>query len=77
MSESIEPGKWRCPGVFRPIETEICPACGEEIEFFAGDAKLKCTSCDEVVYRRSSSCLDRCPAKQSSCYRELMAERKS
>jgi len=75
MSKQLKPGKWRCPGVFRPIEIENCPGCGEEIEFFAGDVKLECLKCGRVVYRQSASCLERCPAKESSCYREVLAAR--
>lgn len=73
MNRQLKPGKWRCPGVFVPIEIDNCPNCGEEVEFFPGDVKLECLRCGRLVYRQSTSCLERCPAKQSSCYREMLA----
>jgi hypothetical protein len=63
--------EWRCPGVFREIETQACPSCAEEVEFFPQDLELSCLGCGAEVKRRSSSCLSHCPAKQSDCYREL------
>lgn len=74
-ARDIQLGRWRCPGVFREIETQACPKCGDELEFFPQDLKMKCFNCGAVAARESSSCLSHCPAKQSECYRELTRQR--
>jgi len=74
MEEAPQLGKWRCPGVFREIETQLCESCGEEVEFFPQDGRLNCLACGAEVSRASSSCLSHCPAKQSSCYREMVRQ---
>ncbi|HDY69846.1 MAG TPA: hypothetical protein ENH54_02805 [Actinobacteria bacterium] len=65
---------WRCPGVHRGIETQPCPRCGEDVEYFPSDREIACSGCGELVLRISSSCLSHCPAKQSSCYRQMVRQ---
>lgn len=50
----------RCPGssLLRTPTLEIrkCPQCGEELEIFSNDLKVKCSNCGFVVYNDIQSC---------------------
>jgi predicted amidophosphoribosyltransferase len=72
LPEEERLSKWRCPGVHRGIETSLCPECGEEAEFWPSDTAVNCTGCGAEVPRLSGSCLSHCPARQSSCYRQMV-----
>ncbi len=58
-----------CPGGDIRITIRDCPFCGEEVEFFTGDTRVKCSGCSRMVPRDPSSlsCLDWCPAA-SQCF---------
>lgn len=59
-----------CPGSDVAITFMNCPACGEEVELFTGDAKAKCPNCGVSVSRDVASCIDWCPAAKK-CYRHV------
>lgn len=48
-------GAWRCPGQdmrnWRPgdIFEVACPHCGEKVEFFKDEVKLRCPHCQQTV----------------------------
>jgi len=58
-----------CPGGDMKITFSECPFCHEEVEFFTGDTKVKCSGCGRSVPRDPAdlSCLAWCPAA-SQCY---------
>ncbi len=72
MTDAGRLEKWRCPGVHRGIMLQECPECGGEVEFFPSDVEMTCLDCGTLVTRASGSCLTHCPAKQSSCYRQMV-----
>jgi hypothetical protein len=53
-----------CPGAAplkRPtIIFKTCPKCGEEIELFSNDVKMKCDNCGFTVYNDTMSCVQWC-----------------
>ena len=59
----------QCPGGDMKITESDCPFCGEELEFFTGDTRVKCSGCGRTVPRDRStlSCLEWCPAA-SQCF---------
>ncbi len=74
MFKEVPLEKWRCPGIFRSIEFLPCPECGDEVEFYPQDMVMQCLTCGHELSRQSSSCLSHCPAKQSSCYRNMVRQ---
>jgi LSD1 subclass zinc finger protein len=53
--------KMKCPGSEIRIDEQKCEICGETIEFFTGDSKVKCPKCKTFNYRKRQSCADWCP----------------
>ncbi|RJQ32147.1 MAG: phosphohydrolase [Actinobacteria bacterium] len=51
----------KCPGSEVQIEEAPCPHCGEMVEFFTGDKKVKCSNCKNLVFRDINWCQDYCP----------------
>lgn len=55
---------FRCPGQdFRKLRVELhkCPKCGNEVEIFSDESRVKCHKCGEMVYRQKApSCIDWC-----------------
>lgn len=59
--------KLRCPGTDIQITVYECPQCGEEVELFTGESKVKCSKCGTTVFRKKASCVDWCQYAES-CY---------
>jgi ribosomal protein S27E len=54
----------KCPGLDN-IRTPIlkikkCPKCGDEVEIFSTDMKVKCSNCGFTVYSDLQSCIQWC-----------------
>ncbi|MCK4967362.1 hypothetical protein KAS50_10025, partial [bacterium] len=67
----------RCPGAAHlrtlTIEFKDCPECGEEVEIFSDELKVKC-ECGFEIYNNIQSCIQWCRyAKQ--CVGEEMYNR--
>jgi len=43
-----------------------CPSCGNEVEMFSDELRIRCRKCKQFVYKENTpSCIDWCPsAKQ-------------
>src|SRR4030065_833100 len=59
----------RCPGQdMRKLRAALykCPKCGNEVEMFSDELRIKCRKCGEYVYKEQTpSCIEWCPsAKQ-------------
>ncbi len=65
----------KCPGSDVEITIIECPGCGEEVEFFTGDSKAKCTSCGQWVPRQVASCIEWCPGAEQ-CFSHVFSERR-
>lgn len=64
----------KCPGSDVEITVKSCPKCGEEVELFTGESKVKCSSCGTLVHREKASCIEWCPgAKQ--CFHHVFEEK--
>ena len=54
----------KCPGQdFRKLRVSLhkCPSCGNEVEIFSDELRVKCRKCGEMVYRdKIPSCIDWC-----------------
>ena len=53
----------KCPGAVNAhltIKIKKCPECGEEVELFSDDVKLKCGKCGFIVYNEVQSCVQWC-----------------
>jgi len=68
----------KCPGQDvqnGQIELRECPDCGEEVEFFPNDFKLRCDRCGVMVYReRIPSCADWCAGARQCLGEEKWAQ---
>jgi len=64
----------KCPGSEITITIKQCPHCGEDVELFTGDSKVKCSKCGTWVLRDRASCIDWCPGAKV-CFKEIFAER--
>ena len=53
-----------CPGAANlrtpTLTIKKCPQCGEEVEIFSNDRKVKCSRCGFVVYNDLQSCVSWC-----------------
>ncbi|MHB8159755.1 MAG: hypothetical protein ACYDGS_04570 [Thermoleophilia bacterium] len=71
--ESGESKQMKCPGSDVEITVMQCPRCGEDVEFFTGESKVKCAGCGNPVTREKASCIEWCPgAKQ--CFHHVFEE---
>ena len=54
----------KCPGAVNmrtpTLKIKNCPECGEEIEIFSTDVKVKCRNCGFNIYNDIKSCIQRC-----------------
>ena len=54
----------KCPGSANlstpTLKIMNCPECGEEIEIFSTDVKVKCSNCGFTVYNNVESCIQWC-----------------
>ncbi|HVP93993.1 MAG TPA: hypothetical protein VMS89_02360 [Methanoregulaceae archaeon] len=50
---------------------ENCPQCGEEVEIFSNDIKVRCSNCGFVIYNDIISCVQWCKYAKK-CVREEM-----
>ena len=54
----------RCPGAAHlrtpTLTIKRCPQCGEEVEIFSHDVKVKCGNCGFVIYNDLNSCIRWC-----------------
>jgi len=54
----------KCPGASSlrtpVLKIKKCPECGEEVEIFSTDVKVKCRNCGFVVYNNVESCIQWC-----------------
>lgn len=63
----------KCPGSDVEITVKSCPKCGDEVELFTGESKVKCSGCGTLVHREKASCIEWCPgAKQ--CFHHVFEE---
>lgn len=64
----------KCPGSDVEITVKSCPKCGDEVELFTGESKVKCSGCGTLVHREKASCIEWCPgAKQ--CFHHVFEEK--
>ena len=66
----------KCPGsgnIRTPIPSlKKCPRCGEEVEIWSDELKVKCIGCGDVVFEENTpSCIEWC-----QCARECVGEEK-
>ena len=59
----------KCPGQdMRNLRSAMyrCPNCGNEVEMFSDELRIRCKKCKQFVYKENTpSCIDWCPsAKQ-------------
>jgi ribosomal protein S27E len=63
----------KCPGQdSRKLSVSVhkCPACGNEVEIFSDEVRVKCRKCGEMVYREETpSCITWC-ASAKACIGE-------
>lgn len=53
----------RCPGSLAgtpTLEVKKCPECGNEVEVFSNDVKVKCDKCGFDIYNDVESCIQWC-----------------
>ena len=54
----------QCPGAANlrtpTLEIKKCPECGEEVEFFSTDQKVRCIKCGFTMYNDLGSCIQWC-----------------
>ena len=70
----------RCPGAANlrtpTLEIKKCPQCGEEIEVFSNDVKVRCPGCGFEVYNDIVSCVRWCKYAREcvgeEMYRKIM-----
>lgn len=73
----------KCPGQdTRNLRVELykCPNCGDEVEIFSDEIKVRCPKCRQPVYREKlPSCIDWCASARQCLgeerWRQLMGER--
>jgi len=62
-----------CPGQDArrlTVSIHMCPNCGNEVEMFSDETRIKCRKCGEYVYKESvPSCVEWC-AKARECLGE-------
>lgn len=56
-----------CPGSDLKVTFKDCPRCGDELEFFTGDSRVKCAKCSTIVLRDQSECAEWC-AYADQCF---------
>jgi ribosomal protein S27AE len=65
----------RCPGAGNirtpTIKIKKCPECGEELEIFSTDIKVKCNKCGFTVYNELESCIQWCKYAEKCVGEEL------
>ncbi|MFH0941545.1 MAG: phosphohydrolase [Chloroflexota bacterium] len=74
----------KCPGQdTRNLRVELykCPNCGEEVEIFSDEIKMRCPRCLKPVYReRMPACIDWCASARQCLgeerWRQLAGDRK-
>lgn len=63
----------RCPGQdgrHLSVSLHICPNCGNEVEMFSDEIRVKCRGCGEYVHKESvPSCIQWC-AQARECLGE-------
>jgi len=70
----------RCPGqsikVLR-VSLHKCPQCGDEVEVFSDEPRVKCKKCGTYVYREKvPSCIDWCASAKQCLGEERWRELK-
>lgn len=54
----------KCPGAANmrtpTLKIKDCPECGEEVEIFSTDVKVKCRNCGFNIYNNIESCIQWC-----------------
>lgn len=66
----------KCPGSDVEITVKSCPKCGEEVELFTGESKVKCSSCGTLVHREKASCIEWCPGARQ-CFHHVFEEKEN
>jgi DNA-directed RNA polymerase subunit RPC12/RpoP len=68
----------KCPGQdSKNLRAAIykCPNCGNEVEIFSDEIKVKCSKCSEPVYReKTPSCIDWCASARQCLGEERWKE---
>jgi NADH pyrophosphatase NudC (nudix superfamily) len=58
----------KCPGQdIRNLRAAMyrCPKCGNEVEMFSDELRIRCKKCGEYVYKEQTpSCIEWCPSAQ-------------
>ncbi len=53
-----------CPGAANlrtpTLSIRKCPQCGEEVEIFSNDLKVRCPNCGFLIYNDVQSCIQWC-----------------
>ncbi|RJQ39316.1 MAG: phosphohydrolase [Dehalococcoidia bacterium] len=73
----------KCPGQDdRNLRVELykCPSCGEEVEIFSDELKIRCSKCKTPIYReKMPSCIDWCASARQCLgeerWQQLMGNR--
>ena len=65
----------KCPGAAHirtpTIKIKKCPECGEEVEIFSDEMRVKCSNCGFIVYNDLQSCMQWCKYAEKCVGEEL------
>ena len=70
----------KCPGaanfITPTLKIKNCPKCGEEVEIFSIDKKMKCRNCGFIVHNNIESCVQWCQYAKECVGEELYSKLK-
>ena len=70
----------KCPGTSflrtPTLKVKYCPECGNEVEVFSTDVKVKCNNCGFVVYNNVESCIQWCRHAKDCVGEEIYEKQK-
>jgi ribosomal protein S27AE len=68
LYEEVNGMESKCPGQdIRNLRAAMykCPKCGNEVEMFSDELRIKCKKCGEYVYKEQTpSCIEWCPSAE-------------
>jgi len=71
----------QCPGTFNlrtpTIKIKKCPECGNDVEVFSTDIKVKCDKCGFTVYNDLRTCVQWCKYAEKCVGKELYEKLKT
>lgn len=66
LLEEVTDMEAKCPGQdIRNLRAAMykCPNCGNEVEMFSDELRIKCKKCGDYVYKEQTpSCIEWCPS---------------